>query len=105
MRNPVSFAVKDWIDAGNAGAERCAAKLLVTERGSVTSATRSTSARNEAAEPCNHLRAGQPATTRRVTRRRIVRPNHSRDLHPAFAPSENTNGIPSQCPGLRWWPV
>jgi hypothetical protein len=72
--------------------------LGVFRRGS---ATRSTTARKNPAETSNHLRVGEPAATRRVALRRMVRPNQSRDLDRGFAPSWNPNGIPSQSPGLR----
>ena len=45
------------------------AKSREMERGTATSAARSTSACNVAAETSNHLRAGEPAATRRVALR------------------------------------
>ena len=45
------------------------AKSREMERGTATSAARSTSACNVAAETSNHLRAGEPAPTRRVALR------------------------------------
>src|SRR5216117_3526224 len=44
-------------------------QFLRNRCGSKTSATRSTSARNHAAETSNHMRAGEPAATRRVALR------------------------------------
>ena len=44
-------------------------QFLRNRCGSKTSATRSTSARNHAAETSNHLRTGEPAATRRVALR------------------------------------
>src|SRR5436190_11356654 len=72
--------------------------ILPPQQGSATSATRSTSACNVAAETSKHLRVGEPAATRRVALRSRIPRGFRPKAQRVAPPSRRSGAIPPSPP-------